>query len=80
MARHLGCGLFSDDGKVRRTFVARCPELGLLSIVSVVQLAAGPLGLDGPAVRELFQCVREQARFEPSRRDPAFEWYRAQLG
>lgn len=80
MARHLGFGLLSDDGKVRRTFAAKCPTLMLLSIVSVVRLAGKQLGLKRPALGELFRQMRERARFEPSRKDPEFDWYRKQVG
>jgi hypothetical protein len=79
MARHLGCALLSDDGKVRRTFTAKCPSLTLLSIVSVVRMAAEKLGLSRRELGQLFHHMRRRARFEPARRDPAFDWYLKQV-
>lgn len=78
LAVHLGAGLLSDDGKVRRVFAASSKS-GLRSTVSVVRSAVTALSLDKRAVQSMFNRIRERARFEVPRRDPDFDWYRTQM-
>ena len=80
LARHLRVGLVSDDGKVRRVFSAGADGLPLRSTVWVVRQAASLIPLDQAQVREVFERIRERARFESPRKDPDYEWYAQQVG
>lgn len=78
LAVHLGVGLVSDDGKVRRIFSASSKS-ALRSTVSVIRSAAKALPLDRSEVQAIFRRIREHARFEVPRRDPDYAWYQEQM-
>lgn len=78
LANHLKIGLLSDDGKVRKVFVAS-GGVGLRSTVSTIREAAAAYPFGKALVREIFSRIRERARFEPPRRDPDHPWYTDQM-
>ena len=74
LATHLKIGLLSDDGKVRKVFSAS-GGVGLRTTASIIRDAAAVLPLDRSSICEIFNRIRDRARFKPSPRQPDYDWY-----